>query len=157
MSLTPIDMLHTQFKVGLKGYNKSQVDEFVREACEALESALHEKCELQHKIDELQTEVDRIHKIEAAMSEALTLAQRSADEVRAAAHKQAEAILKEAEQARVQMTIEAQREVERFRADAELLRTTRDRFESELRATLDMYNGWLDKRKPGDMLQSEVA
>ncbi|MCX6344534.1 MAG: DivIVA domain-containing protein [Armatimonadetes bacterium] len=157
MALTPIDILHTEFKSSFKGYNKSQVDDFVSAASDALESVLREKCELMHKVDQLQAEVDRVRKIESAMSDALTLAQKSADEVRASAHKQAELTLKEAENARVQMTIDNQREIERQRADIALLQETKGRFESEFRLTLQMYKDWLEKSMPENLIRSEVA
>jgi cell division initiation protein len=157
MTLTPVDILHTEFKTSFKGYNRAQVDDFVHAAADALERVLRDKCDLQHKVDQLQEEVDRIHKIESAMSEALTLAQKSADEARAAAHRQAELILQEAEQARVRMTVDAQRDVERYRSDVELLQTTRDRFEAEFRAVLGVYQELLDRRKSGDVVHSEVA
>ena len=157
MSITPIDIIHTQFKTTLRGYSKAQVDEFVRAAGEALEYAIREKCELQRKVDQLQEDVDRVRKIESTMTEALTLAQKSADELRAAAHKQAEAIVQEAEHARVRMTADAQTEAEKYRADVELLQATRDRFESEFKAMLGVYQDWLDRRKGTDLIRSEVA
>ena len=66
MSITPIDILHTQFKTTFRGYSKAQVDGFVRAAGEALEGAVRERCELQRKIDQLQEDVrpgaqDRVH------------------------------------------------------------------------------------------------
>jgi cell division initiation protein len=157
MSITPIDILHTQFKTTFRGYSKAQVDEFVRAAGEALEGAFREKCELQRKVDQLQEDVDRVRKIESTMTEALTLAQKSADELRAAAHKQAEAIIQEAEHARVRLTADAQTEAEKYRADVELLQATRDRFESEFKAMLGVYQDWLDRRKGTDLIRSEVA
>lgn len=155
--ITPIDMLHTQFKTKLRGYNKNQVDEFVKLASESLELALREKSELQRRVNTLQEEVDRVRRIETTMTEALTLAQKSADEVRAAAHKQAEAILQEAEQARVKMTVDAQKEAEKYRADVELLQATRDRFEAEFRAVLNVYEELLDRRKSDNTVRTEVA
>ena len=98
-----------------------------------------------------------MRKIESTMTEALTLAQRSADELRVAAHKQAETIIQEAEQSRVRMTADAQTEAERYRADVELLQATRDRFESEFKAMLGVYQDWLDRRKGIDLIRSEVA
>lgn len=157
MSITPIDILHTQFKTTLRGYSRSQVDDFARSVGEALEGVLRERCELQRKIDHLQEDVDRVRKIESTLTEALTLAQKSADEIRAAAHKQAEAILQEAELARVRVTVDAQKEAEKYRADVELLQATKGRFESEFRAMLNVYHDWLDKRGVSEVVRSEVA
>lgn len=157
MSITPVDILHTEFKTAFKGYNKAQVDEFVRSVREALEEALKDKSELSRRLDALQEEVNRVRKIESAMTDALTVAQKSADEVRNNAHKQAELILKEAEQSRIQMTVESQREAEKYRADAELVQATRDRFESELRGMLTSYLEWLDRRQSSEEAKSGVA
>jgi len=148
MSLTPVDILHTQFKAGVRGYNRRQVDEFVRSVREALEQALDEKAELQRRVEALQEEVERVRGIESTMTSALTLAQRSADELRTNAHRQAEMILREAEQERVRMNIEAQKESERLHSDSEVLRATRTRFECELRALLTGYLEWLDRGLP---------
>ena len=157
MSITPVDILHTEFKTSFKGYNRAQVDEFVGSVRLALEEALKDKSELARRVEALQEDVDRIRKIESAMTDALTVAQQSADEVRANAHKQAELILKEAEQSRVQMTVESQKEAEKYRADAELVHATRDRFESEFRVMLTSYLEWLDRHKSDEQDKSEVA
>jgi len=156
MSLTPVDILHTEFKTGLRGYNKTQVDQFVQAAKDTIEEALRDKRELQQQITVLQEEVDRVRKIESALTDTLVVAQRSADELKAAAHKQAEMIIQEAEHARVRLTIDAQQETEKLRADAELIRATRDMFEAEFKGMLNIYLDWLDKRR-SDNVRSEVA
>ena len=146
MAMTPIDILHTQFKAALRGYNKHHVDEFVRSVREALEQALSERSELQRRVEALEEELERIRKIESTMSNALTLAQKSADDVRTNAHRQAEMILREAEQSRVRMMVEAQQEAERLRVDIAQLEATRDRFAAEFRAMLSAYREILEKR-----------
>jgi len=157
MALTPVDILHTEFKTAIRGYNKSQVDEFIKSASDALESALKEKAELQRRIDALQEEIEQVRAMKSAMTDALTLAQKSADEVRASAHKQAEVILQEAEQSRIRMTTDVQRDAEKFRTEIALLEATRDRFETEFRAMLNGYIEWLDKQRSHQELKSEVA
>lgn len=162
MVLTPVDILHTQFRGAIRGYNKQQVDEFVRLVRESMEELIREKSELQRKVDTIGDELERIRKIESAMSTALTVAQQSADELKANAHQQAEMIIREAEQRRVQLTADAQKEVERLRTDIDVLESTRDRFESEFRTSLIGYLDWLDKRRkivelPKDVASDEVV
>ncbi|MCE5315110.1 MAG: DivIVA domain-containing protein [Armatimonadota bacterium] len=159
MPITPIDILHTEFKPAFRGYDKAQVDEFARAVREALEQALGEKSELARQVESLQDEVDRVRRIETAMTDALTMAQKSADEAKANAHKQAELILKEAENSRITMMVETQKEVEKNRVDAELIQATRDRFETEFRGMLKAYLEWLDRRgsESEEKSASEVA
>lgn len=155
MALTPVEVLHTQFRSSLRGYSKQQVDEFLRVAREALEEALKERNELQRRVETLEEEVERVRKIEATMTSAITLAQRSADELRVNAHRQAEMTLREAEQERVRMTVEAQKEAERYRGEIALLQATRDRFRAEFRALLSGYTEWLERGLPTEIVVAE--
>jgi len=147
MALTPVDILHMQFKTSFRGYDKQHVDEFVRMVREALEDALTEKSGLQHRVESLDAELERIRKIESTMAGALTLAQKSADELKINAHREAEMILREAEQERVRLAVDAQRGAEKLRGDIASLQATRDRFEAEFRATLAAYQELLGKRQ----------
>jgi cell division initiation protein len=157
MALTPVDIQHIEFKTAIRGYSKSQVDDVMRQMAEALDEAVRDRRELQRRVEGMEDEVGRVKRMEAAISDALTLAQKTAEETRANAHKQAELILAEAEQSRVKMTVEAQKETERYRADIELLQATKERFEIEFRSLLEVYSEWLDRRGPGEVLHSEVA
>lgn len=157
MSLTPLDILHTEFKPAFRGYNTSQVDEFVEAAGHALETALKEKADLARRLELLEEEIDEVRKMKSTLADALAIAQRNADEVRANAHKQAELIITEAEQARVKLVSDAQAEAERLRAEIALLQAQRDRFEAEFRAMLAGYTEWLDRRSGGELVRSEVA
>ncbi len=152
MTITPIDILHTKFKNVFRGYNKQQVDEFLQMVRESLEEALNAKAELQRRVESLEAEVRRVREIESAMTNALTLAQRTADELRTNAHRQADMILREAEQERVRMMVEAQKESEKLRSEIALLQAAKERFETEFRATLSAYIEWLDRGLPTEIV-----
>jgi|YNPBryantNP2012_1023418.scaffolds.fasta_scaffold34422_1 cell division initiation protein len=157
MAITPVDIRHTQFRTSLKGYNREQVDEFVRNVAQALEETLTAKSELQRRVELLQEEIDRVKDIESTLTSALTLAQKTAEEVRTNAHREAEMILREAEQSRVRMIVEAQNEAERLRSELALLQSTRDRFVADFRAMLGGYIEWLDALKSCEETRAEVA
>ncbi len=148
MQLTPIDIHHTTFNTSFRGYRKSEVDAFLRAALETVETLVKEKVEIERKAEAAQQEADRLRSVESTMSSALVLAQQGADEIRANAHKEAKLILTEAEQARVRMTIESQRDLEKCKAEMGLLREERGRFESEFRRMLLDYVDWIDSHKP---------
>ena len=156
MELTPVDVMHLEFKRALRGYDRAQVDQFVQSVTETLEASLKERCELQKRIDVLDEELKRLRAIEATMTEAITLAQKSAEELKTNAHRQADMILREAEQERVRMRVEAQKDAEKLRTDVSLLESTRNRFQAELKALLTGYMEWLD-RQTGDECQSSDA
>ncbi len=157
MALTPIDIVHTQFKSALHGYRKSQVDEFVKSVLVALEDALREKRELQQTIARLQEDVDRVRQIEGRLSDTLVIAQQTADEVKANAREQADLTLREAEQARVQMMVDAQKEIEKLRSELDLTRTAKERFVAEFRALLTSNLEMLKEREEDEQTRIEVA
>lgn len=157
MSLTPVDIIHTKFGSAFSGYRKSEVDSFVDESRRSIEQLIQEKSELQRVCSELQDEVTRVRGIESTLSAVLTTAQSVAEDVKANAHKQAETILQEAEVARVRMTIEAQQSLEKRRAEIGLLESTRNRFESELKGLVTGYLEMLDRMKPQDNSEVDVA
>ena len=157
MALTPVDIIHTEFHTGFSGYRRTEVDNFVREARETIELLIQEKSDLQRANDGLRSEVDRYRKIESTLSDAISLAQKAADEAIAGAHRQAGLIVQEAEVARVRLTVDAQREAERYRAEIALLQATRDRFEAEFSALLGTYQQLMDRRRDSVEAQEEVA
>ena len=157
MAITPVDILHVEFKTAHRGYTKKKVEEYIRAVGESLEAALKDKAELMRKLDDLQEEVDQVRQIKTTLTEALTVAQKSADELKLNAHKQAEAIIREAELERVKLMADAQVEAEKHRTEISLLQATRDRFEAEFRAMLASYSEWLEKRESDSSARSEVA
>ncbi len=157
MALTPVDILHTEFKSSFRGYNTDQVDDFVDAVGEALETALKDRADLARRVDSLEEEIDQVREMKTTLADALAVAQRNADELRANAHKQAELILAEAEQARVRLTCDVHAEAEKLRSEIALLQAQRDRFEGEFRAMLSCYTEWLDRRGRQELVHSEVA
>ena len=139
MALTPVDIVHTEFRSALKGYKKSQVDEFVKNVMDTLEQSIKEKQELQRSFDTLKSEHDKIKRIESTLAETLVVAQRAADEIKANAHKTAELIIAEAEQAKSRISIEAQIEIERNRSEIAILQSSRKRFQSDFQLLLTSY------------------
>jgi cell division initiation protein len=73
------------------------------------------------------------------LKDALLLAQKAADETRAAAHRHAENIIEVARQAALAERIAMQQQVSELRWDFERLRTERKRFEDEFKGMLERY------------------
>ncbi len=103
MSVTPLDILHKDFRRSLRGYRERDVQEFLRQMAEALEQALTTSAELREKTQSLERRLLHYEKIEETMQNALVLAQKSAEDTRRGSQKQAEVILADAEQKRQQV------------------------------------------------------
>lgn len=127
--LTPIDISNKRFRRALRGYRPSEVDEFLAEVVADYEAVVLENAQLREQLAQARQELERYRAIEETMKEALVLAQRTADELRASAHREAETI-------RAQAELQVRQQIEQYQKAIEDLRLARQRFAIELRTTL---------------------
>lgn len=89
--LTPIEIQARTFKAGI-GYEKKDVEAFMREVLESYETLYKRNVELQDKVSTLTEGVQYYKSIESTLQNALILAEKTSSETKEAAHKQARAI-----------------------------------------------------------------
>lgn len=90
--ITPIDIQHKSFKKALQGYDRAEVDSFLDEVIETLEDEAQQRTALEAEIADLKERVSHFKAIEESLQNTLVLAQRTADETKASAHKEADLI-----------------------------------------------------------------
>lgn len=142
--LMPIDLERAQLRKSFRGYETAAVDTMIKAAAESLQAALVENCALKEELERQRHEIERNRLQEDTLKDALMLAQKAADETRAAAHKHAENILEEARQAALAERLALQQQVSELRWNIERTRAEKRRFEDELRSMLDRYRQDLD-------------
>jgi cell division initiation protein len=94
--ITPVDIQHKSFKKALQGYDRADVDQFLDEIIETLEDEAQQRAALEAEIADLKERVSHFKAIEESLQNTLVLAQRTADEVKASAHKEADLIREQA-------------------------------------------------------------
>jgi cell division initiation protein len=94
--ITPVDIQHKSFKKALQGYDRHEVDQFLDEVIETLEDDAHNRAALQAEIADLKERISHFKAMEESLQNTLLLAQRTADEVKASAHKEADLIREQA-------------------------------------------------------------
>jgi cell division initiation protein len=94
--ITPIDVQHKSFKKALQGYDRAEVDQFLDEIIEALEDDAQQRAALDAEIADLKERISHFKAMEESLQNTLFLAQRTADEVKASAHKEADLIREQA-------------------------------------------------------------
>lgn len=92
MKLTPVDIQHKQFKKALQGYSREEVDAYLDDIIETMEADIEERTKLESRIGELQEKLAHFKAMESSLQSTLILAQRTADEVKASAHKEVDLI-----------------------------------------------------------------
>ncbi len=94
--ITPVDIQHKTFKKALQGYDRADVDAFLDEIIETLEDEAQQRAALDAEIADLKERVSHFKAMEESLQNTLVLAQRTADEVKASAHKEADLIREQA-------------------------------------------------------------
>lgn len=96
MKITPMDINNKEFKKALRGYNPEEVDEFLDEVVDNYEELFKENAILKERISALNDKVDHYSKIENTIQNTLLLAQNTAEQAKATAQKEADIIVKNA-------------------------------------------------------------
>ena len=137
--IMPIDLERVQLKKSFRGYETSAVDKLIKGSTESLQSLLIENAGLREEVERQRQELDRTRLQENTLKDALLLAQKAADETRAAAHRHADNIIEEARQGALAERIAMQQQVSELRWDFERIRAERKRFEDEFKGMLERY------------------
>ncbi len=145
--VTIIDIQHREFKRALQGYDRTDVNQFLDEIIETLEDEGQARAALEAEIVDLRERISHFKAMEESLHNTLILAQRTADEVKASAHKEADLIRAEARLAAQgeisalhEQALEARRELQRA------VETT-EKAKHELRSLLMTHLSLLE-RKP---------
>ncbi len=112
--LTPVEIQSKTFKSGGLGYDKKDVDSFIREVCKSYENVYRENMELKDKLAVLNEGIQYYKSIEKTMQKALVLAEKTAEETKVAANKDAKRIEKEAAAKANIMLADAKNELDRL-------------------------------------------
>src|SRR5579872_1472060 len=94
--ISPVDIQHKTFKKALQGYDRSEVDQFLDDMIESLEDEAQAMAALEAEVADLRERIGHFKAMEESLQSTLLLAQRTADEVKAAAHKEADLIKQQA-------------------------------------------------------------
>ena len=112
--ITPIEIQSKVFKSGGLGYDKKDVDGFLREVLKSYETIYRENMELNDKITVLNDGIQYYKTIEKTLQKALVLAEKTAEDTRNAAMEKAKAIEKEAQTRSQLIVADAKNELEQI-------------------------------------------
>ena len=96
-NLTPLDIRKQEFRKTLRGYDPLNVEDFQMRVADALERAMRERQVLEERVSALTEQLRVFREREKAMNEALVAAQQLRQDSRAAAEREGQVIVREAE------------------------------------------------------------
>ncbi len=135
----------------LGGYDRPATDALLLRIAESFEDVWRERADLRDEIERLEGELARFRELEVLLRNTLVSAERSADELRAQAHREADVILDEARVKAREIGGGAESERERVRADIRRLKNVETQMRAEYRAflvtALDRLEGDTEERE----------
>ena len=106
-TLTPLDIRKQEFRKTLRGYDTFGVEDFRIRVADALERAIRDRQVLEERVAALTEQLRVFRDRERAMNEALVAAQQLRQDTRAAAEREGQVIVREAEAAAKRLLDEA--------------------------------------------------
>ncbi len=154
MKITPIDIQQMGFKVRLRGYDRQEVQRFLEELAQTVESLNRDNAALREKLSLTERQLTDLKKTEATLSNTLVAAQAITDDLKQAAQRDAELIMKEAELKAAELIREARAELAGTQRDLSDLHKQRLLMIERLRSTLRTFERMLEIEE-GDQGRSD--
>jgi cell division initiation protein len=142
--ITPVDIQHKTFKRALQGYDRAEVDQFLDEVIETLEDDAQHRAALDAEIADLRERISHFKAMEESLHNTLVLAQRTADEVKASAHKEADLIREQARLASEREIASYNEAIAEVRREHQRAIEAAEKAKSELRSLLHTHLSLLD-------------
>lgn len=146
--LTPHDIAGKLFGKNMNGYNRNEVESYLKEVSNEVEMLLEKNEHLHKQLKSMEGELDRFSRIEKSINDALVVAQSTANQVVHSANERASVILREAEYKAQKIVDESKDYAITLRRDSEDLRKEYEMFKSRLRSMLQSEIDALDKTYP---------
>jgi cell division initiation protein len=143
MKLTSMDINNKEFKRALRGYSADEVDDFLDKIAEDYESLYRENSTLKEKVTVMNERVEHYSKIESTIQNTLILAQNAAEQAKLSAQKEAELIIKNANDTCQRLLDKAHNDVLVINQDYETLKQDfikfRAKYKNFMKAQMDTF------------------
>ena len=144
MRITPLDIQQMVFKVTFRGYDKEEVNRFLEELAQTVESLNRDHAVQREKIIFLEQQLAELKRTEATLSSTLLSAQSLAQDVKQNAQREADLVIKEAELKAGELIHQARVELTDTQRDLSSLQKQRLLMVERLRASLRMFERMLE-------------
>ena len=145
MKITPLDIRKQEFKKSFKGYDKNEVDIFLEITAKEMENLVRENKSMQEQLRELDLRIEDYKRMEKTLQDTLTSAQKTTDEIRRNARKEAEMIVKKAKIDASEILEDVQVQLRELKNQISALKSQRDGFIAQLRGFLSSQLKMLDE------------
>jgi cell division initiation protein len=134
--LTPVEIRHVSLGRRPFGYDRDATDDLLDRIVESYEHVWRERADLREELERMEGEIERFKELEVLLRNTLLSAERSADDIRGQARREADLILEEARAKARETTVSAETERERIKAEIRRLKSLESDMRAEYKAFL---------------------
>jgi cell division initiation protein len=157
MKITPLDIQQMVFKASFRGYDKEEVNRFLEELAQTIESLNRDQAVQREKIVFLEQQLAELKRTEATLSSTLLSAQSLAEDVKRNAQREADLVIKEAELKAGELIRQAGIELTDTQRDLSSLQKQRLLMVERLRASLRMFERMLEVEEQEALHDAAIA
>lgn len=136
MTLTPVEIRHVSIGRRPFGYDRASTEELLDRIVESYEGVWRERADLREDLERMEGEIARFKELEVLLRNTLVSAERSADDIRTQARREADLILEEARAKARETAVSAETERERIKAEIRRLKSLESDMRAEYKAFL---------------------
>ncbi len=144
LKITAMDITNKEFKRAIRGYSAEEVDEFLDKVAEDYEALYKENSSMKEKLGGLNEKIEHYAKMETTIQNTLLLAQNAAEQSKQIAQKEADLIIKNANDSSQRILDKAHNDVMRINDDYEQLKQEfikfRAKFKNFMNTQIEMFN-----------------
>ncbi|UCH77393.1 MAG: DivIVA domain-containing protein [Candidatus Coatesbacteria bacterium] len=152
MKITPQDIHSQEFRRSLRGYDMDEVDAFLAQVADELETYAQENLQLKDRIKVLEERVAEYQNLDERLKDTLLTAQEMKDEIAKASQHKVEAAVNQARGEAQRIVADAHKKLIAIQSQVDELRRYRDSFIIRYKAFLDQQYHFL-----ADYAKSEGA
>jgi cell division initiation protein len=144
MAIRPTDIRRKEFKSGIRGYDANQVDDFLDAVADEFERNFAENQRLSEEITNLRGRLEQFEQLEDSIRASIVHAEEVSRDLRQNANKEAELIIREAQEQAHRTLADSSGRVERVQESYEALRQAKQEFANEFRYLLKTFLAVMD-------------
>ncbi len=109
--LTPLDIQNKDFSKAIRGYNETEVEEYMAQIVKSMEELIHVNIETTSKITELEKQLKHFETMEKTITDAMVLAQKTSEDIIRTAENKAQYMIEKADDQAKKLITDANTEV----------------------------------------------
>ncbi|HTY40740.1 MAG TPA: DivIVA domain-containing protein [Thermoanaerobaculia bacterium] len=142
--MTPLEIQKREFSRKWKGFDPVEVQQFLTDAAEDMERLARENSDLDARLRSLEQENEEHRERERILKQTLLSAQEASEDIRAAARKEAELVVREAQDSADRLTHSAMQRAAEIEKAIHELKMQRANFRLQLQKMIELFQQVLD-------------